>query len=207
LNHWRDYECEKLRGLPGLLLLLSGLLGVVLLSANRLSAAVANVSVRNNVFSPGSVTINTNDQVTWTWSAADGATPHSTTSDSPGLWDSGIHTQPLTFTMSFPGAGSFPYHCTVHASFGMVGTVKVQAAANVAPTITTQPANQTVSAGANVTFTVVATGTAPLTFQWRFNGTNITGETGSSLLLRNVQTNNLFVSGIWFARGCAIREW
>ena len=34
--------------------------------------------------------------------------------------------------------------------------------AAVAPTITTQPANQTVTAGQTATFTVVAAGTAPL---------------------------------------------
>jgi hypothetical protein len=53
-------------------------------------------------------------------------------------------------------------------------------AATVAPTITTQPANQTVTAGETATFAVVATGTAPLTYQWSKNGTNISGATSSS---------------------------
>src|SRR5204862_2234987 len=35
----------------------------------------------------------------------------------------------------------------------------------VAPSITTQPASQTVTAGQMATFTVVATGTAPLSYQ------------------------------------------
>src|SRR6267378_3657154 len=39
-------------------------------------------------------------------------------------------------------------------------------AAPVAPTITTQPANQTATAGQTATFNVVATGTAPLSYQW-----------------------------------------
>ncbi|PYU79906.1 MAG: hypothetical protein DMG50_22065, partial [Acidobacteria bacterium] len=39
-------------------------------------------------------------------------------------------------------------------------------AAAVAPSITTQPASQTVTAGQTATFTVVAAGTAPLTYQW-----------------------------------------
>jgi hypothetical protein len=40
----------------------------------------------------------------------------------------------------------------------------------IAPTITTPPANQSVTAGANVSFTVTASGTAPLAYQWRLNG-------------------------------------
>src|SRR2546421_67631 len=44
-------------------------------------------------------------------------------------------------------------------------------AAPVAPTITTQPASQTVNTGQTATFTVTATGTAPLSYQWQKNGT------------------------------------
>ena len=53
-------------------------------------------------------------------------------------------------------------------------------AATVAPTITTQPASQTVAAGQTATFSVVATGTAPLSYQWKKNGTAISGATGAS---------------------------
>ncbi len=50
----------------------------------------------------------------------------------------------------------------------------------VAPTITTPPANQTVTAGQTATFAVVAGGTAPLGFQWQKNGANIAGATAAS---------------------------
>lgn len=49
-----------------------------------------------------------------------------------------------------------------------------------APTITTQPANQTATAGQTATFSVVASGTAPLSYQWQKNGASITGATSSS---------------------------
>lgn len=52
--------------------------------------------------------------------------------------------------------------------------------APVAPTITTQPASQTVAAGTSVTFSVVATGTPSPTYQWKKDGANIAGATGSS---------------------------
>src|SRR5205814_1050676 len=50
----------------------------------------------------------------------------------------------------------------------------------VAPTITTQPASQMVSAGQTATFTVTAAGTAPLSYQWQRNGTAIGGATAAS---------------------------
>ena len=52
-------------------------------------------------------------------------------------------------------------------------------AAPSAPKITTQPANQSVQAGQSATFSVVATGSAPLSYQWRRNGTAIGGATGT----------------------------
>src|SRR5439155_10324351 len=49
--------------------------------------------------------------------------------------------------------------------------------APVPPTITTQPASQTVTAGQTATFSVAATGTAPLNYQWQKNGVAISGAT------------------------------
>ena len=60
----------------------------------------------------------------------------------------------------------------------------------VLPTITKQPTNQSVSLGANVTFSAVAAGTAPRYFQWRFNETNLPGMTSTSLVLTNLQLTN-----------------
>ena len=53
-------------------------------------------------------------------------------------------------------------------------------ATTVAPTITTQPVNQTVTAGQTATFAVVAAGTAPLIYQWQKNGVVIPVATSSS---------------------------
>ena len=59
-----------------------------------------------------------------------------------------------------------------------------------APTITTQPASQTVTVGGTASFSVTATGTAPLAYQWKFNGTSISGATSSTYSITNVQTSN-----------------
>ncbi len=50
----------------------------------------------------------------------------------------------------------------------------------VAPTITTQPAAQSVTAGQSAVFTVVAAGDPTLTYQWRRDGSNIAGATGAT---------------------------
>jgi len=50
----------------------------------------------------------------------------------------------------------------------------------IAPYISTQPANQTVSVGQTATFSVGAAGTPPLTYQWQKNGADIPGATSSS---------------------------
>jgi endonuclease/exonuclease/phosphatase family metal-dependent hydrolase len=54
------------------------------------------------------------------------------------------------------------------------------------PAITSQTSNQAVTNGAGVTLSVTATGTAPLGFQWQFNGTNLPGATSSNLTLTGV---------------------
>jgi Abnormal spindle-like microcephaly-assoc'd, ASPM-SPD-2-Hydin/Immunoglobulin domain/Immunoglobulin I-set domain len=58
-------------------------------------------------------------------------------------------------------------------------TLTVTATA-VAPSITAQPANATVAAGQAGTFSVTATGTSPLTYQWKKNGSPISGATSHS---------------------------
>jgi glucose/arabinose dehydrogenase len=59
-----------------------------------------------------------------------------------------------------------------------------------APVITTQPQNITVAQGNSATFRVTATGTAPLSYQWRKNGTNINGATSSSYTISNPTAND-----------------
>lgn len=50
----------------------------------------------------------------------------------------------------------------------------------VAPTITAQPVSQTVTAGQTATFSVLANGSALMTYQWQKNGASIAGATSSS---------------------------
>ncbi len=62
------------------------------------------------------------------------------------------------------------------------------------PVITVSPANQIVSPGSTATLTVAVTGAT--SYQWRFNGADISGATSFTLQILNAQTNN---SGYYMA--------
>lgn len=63
---------------------------------------------------------------------------------------------------------------------------QASAQTTLAPVITTQPVSLSVATGAAATFTVVATGTAPLTYQWAKGGVAITSATSATLALTTV---------------------
>ena len=65
------------------------------------------------------------------------------------------------------------------------------AATGLPPSITLQPQSQTNVVGGNVTFTAAATGSGTLSYQWRFNGANLAGATGTSLTLTNIQLHQI----------------
>ena len=76
------------------------------------------------------------------------------------------------------------------------------------PSITTQPTNQTVVVGSNATFSVVATGSPTLTYQWFHGTSSITNATNSTLRLANVKlsdagTYHVFVHNLYGATNSA----
>jgi hypothetical protein len=58
------------------------------------------------------------------------------------------------------------------------------------PTIVTQPFGTSVPVGGTATFTVTASGSTPLSYQWSFNNTNLVNATNATLTLTGVQTTN-----------------
>jgi hypothetical protein len=79
------------------------------------------------------------------------------------------------------------YVVVVSNSLGTVSSATAVLTVLTAPTITTQPQNRTNVIGTSASFSVTASGTQPLSYQWMFNGNNLFGATGSSLTLNNVQ--------------------
>jgi uncharacterized repeat protein (TIGR01451 family) len=73
---------------------------------------------------------------------------------------------------------------SVMTSFAVTFVHSVSAAR---PAIVAHPQSQTVSNGAEVVFNVSASGSAPLYYQWRFNGSNLSGANSSSLTLSDAQ--------------------
>ena len=67
---------------------------------------------------------------------------------------------------------------------------RIRYTASQAPTITTHPSNRTVSVGASATFTVAASGTQPLNYQWLRNTVNISGATSASYTFSNAQLSD-----------------
>ena len=111
-----------------------------------------------------------------------GAASATTTADSSGNYTlAGLPNGTYMITPSHAGYTFTPSSQSMTLNGGNITGVNfTDNAAAVAPTITTQPANQTVTAGQTATFAVVAAGTAPLGYQWQKNGANITGATSAS---------------------------
>src|SRR5439155_16030043 len=72
-------------------------------------------------------------------------------------------------------------------NYGIFDNVRVYVPA-IAPSITTQPSSQTVTAGANPIFSVATSGSAPLGYQWRLNGASVSGGNNSSYTRTNAQS-------------------
>ena len=67
---------------------------------------------------------------------------------------------------------------------------RIQHTGSQAPIITQHPQNQTVPLGQPATFSVSATGDAPLTYQWQRNGVNIARARSTSYTIKSVTAND-----------------
>jgi len=153
----------------------------------------------SDTFDPATVSISVNDSVIWDWQN----TFHSSTSGAPGspdgLWDSGVYTGSLPhyFTNKFTSAGSYPYFCSYHYFYGMVGEVDVSGA--VAPNpptlaINTPKGGAVFAAPANVTIQAGVTNGSGLVTNVQFlvNNNVLTNETSGPY---SAVTNNLSAGG------------
>ncbi|MEP6663616.1 MAG: immunoglobulin domain-containing protein, partial [Verrucomicrobiota bacterium] len=82
------------------------------------------------------------------------------------------------------------YFIAVDGVGGAKGSAHVNVSLGNPPVITIPPTNKSVILGSNATFTATATGSAPLSYRWQFNGMVISGATGSSYTVTNTQATN-----------------
>jgi plastocyanin len=102
---------------------------LVLLAPSLVVAANRAVTITESGgqyhFSPSALTVKVGDTVTWHNSTD---APHTVTADSGGPMNSTILNQGNSYQATFNAAGTFAYHCEVHAY--MHGTIRVEAAAS-----------------------------------------------------------------------------
>ena len=102
----------------------------------------------------------------------------SVTTNNPGIWTGNI--DELAVYSSALSANTI----AIHNSKFVFGTN------TSAPTIVSQPVSSTLLAGGSPVLQVTATGTPPLAYQWKTNGTPISGATNSTLTLSHTTTNS-----------------
>lgn len=134
-------------------------------------AANQSVSVVNVAFTPGTVTIDPGETVTWTWESG----THNVTSN-PGQtesFDSGTHSRPHSFSRAFATPGTYEYYCTVHSTpDGSAQNGKVVVTDGTAPVAAFTVAPDPASVGQPVTFDGAASSDASgiARYQWDLDG-------------------------------------
>jgi hypothetical protein len=133
---------------------------------------------------PVSVTVAVGQAATFSVSAS-GTAPISYQWRKNGANMSGATASSYTTPATTTADSGSKFDVVVRNSAGSITSSQATLTVNsapAAPTISTQPANQTVAAGQTATFSVVAAGTTPLTYQWQKNGSAITGATAASYI-------------------------
>ncbi|HWA26466.1 MAG TPA: matrixin family metalloprotease [Lacunisphaera sp.] len=102
--------------------------------------------------------------------------------------------------LTFAAAGGTTYHICVDGynaddgngadNGGIVLNLAFDGSLGTAPAITTQPSSLTVTSGSSASFSVAASGSSPLSYQWSFGGTAISGATSSTFNITSATSAN-----------------
>jgi hypothetical protein len=102
---------------------------------------------------------------------------------------SGANSATLTIA-NVQASSAGAYSVIITNTLGSTNSANANLSVLLPPEITFSPFSQLVRPGCTVTFNSSANGTAILTYQWQFNGTNLPSQTNTSLTIVGVQTNN-----------------
>jgi plastocyanin len=93
-----------------------------------------NVSIGDNFFTNGTITVQVGDTVTWTNNGNNTHTVTSGNESNPGtVFDAGSLTPGESFSFRFTTAGTFPFFCRIHGSSAMSGTITVNSGGEPPP--------------------------------------------------------------------------
>jgi plastocyanin len=120
--------------------LLAGLLAMLVDASH---GATFTVNIVEYSFSPSSLTIKVGDTVTWSGLNNEHNVTGSAAQDLDEFCGSSLQSvgTETSCSRTFTTAGTFPYECTIHASFGMTGSLTVVAAAPTPTVSITKPAS------------------------------------------------------------------
>jgi hypothetical protein len=163
------------------------LYSVLLISLALVSCGTGggNASSGNNVVAP-SITAQPSNQTvtagqTATFSVGATGTPSPTYQWSKNnAAIAGATSASYTTPVTVAADNGSQFTVTMSNSAGSITSTAATLTVNVPPSVTTQPSNQTVTAGQTATFTVATTGTPAPTYQWLKNNVAISGATSAS---------------------------
>jgi len=144
------------------------------------NAVTVNVSIPPTITTPPvSQTVTAGHMATFAV-VATGSAPLSYQWQKNGTAISGATSSPYTTPATATSDDGAQFTVVVSNAAGNITSNAATLTVNTPPSITSQPASQTVTASQTATFSVVATGTAPLSYRWRKSGTTISGATSST---------------------------
>ena len=159
--------------------LVGGGLAALLAPAGILQAATAPaITVQ-----PAAATVTAGQTATFTVGVT-GTTPMTYQWRKGGVNISGATGTSYTTPVTTTAVSGTSYQVYLQNSAGAITSksalLTVNPATGTAPALTAQPASVAVNPGLTATFSVTATGTGPLAYQWKKNGTALSGATASS---------------------------
>ena len=111
-------------------------------------------------------------------------------------------TDPTLTLNSISSSDAASYSVVVTGGCGSVNSSNASLTVNPSTTISTQPSAVTVCSGNTANFSVSASGTTPLSYQWNLNGNPVNGATSSTFSISSPQANNAGQYTVTITGGC-----